>query len=106
MAYLYQKEERQEELPLLNIKVILVTLNQFVKQFRTVLRQSEETENIVQAMKKVGVIELSTRPGISPLVMVKKKDGTTRFCVDYRLLNNITKKDSYSLSNIRSYLAH
>ena len=45
---------------------------------------------------KEGVIEPSSSPWTSPIVLVKKKDGSTHFCVHYCKLNEVTVKDSYS----------
>ncbi|GFX38676.1 hypothetical protein TNCV_4187651 [Trichonephila clavipes] len=51
-------------------------------------------------MKNNDVIEPSSSPWASPIVLVRKKDGSTRLCVDYRRLNDVTKKDSYPLPRI------
>ncbi|GFU12359.1 retrovirus-related Pol polyprotein from transposon 17.6 [Trichonephila clavipes] len=51
-------------------------------------------------MKNNDVIEPSSSPWASPIVLVRKKDGSTRFGVDYRRLNDVTKKDSYLLPRI------
>ncbi|GBM88742.1 hypothetical protein AVEN_186234-1 [Araneus ventricosus] len=47
-----------------------------------------------------GIIEESSGPWASPIVLVKKEDGSTRFCVGYRKLNEISIKDSYPLPRI------
>ena len=68
------------------------------------LAKKDEAEGAVQEMRRQGVIEQSTSPWSSPVVLVRKKDGTNRFCVDYRKLNAVTKKDSYPLPIIDSTL--
>jgi hypothetical protein len=60
----------------------------------------ERIETCVDEMLAKDIIEESHSPWASPVVLVKKKDGTFRFCVDFRKLNRITRRDAYPLPRI------
>ena len=60
----------------------------------------EEVHQLLDDMLSRDIIQPSTSPWASPIVLVKKKDGTTRFCIDYRKLNSVTCRDAYPLPRI------
>ncbi|KYO39384.1 hypothetical protein Y1Q_0013349 [Alligator mississippiensis] len=60
----------------------------------------------IAEMEELGVIQPSTSPWPSPVVLVRKQDGTIRFCVDYRKLNAITTPDVYPMPRMDSLLDH
>ncbi|KRZ73877.1 Transposon Ty3-G Gag-Pol polyprotein [Trichinella papuae] len=56
--------------------------------------QREVLDSLIREMLHAGVIEPTTGPWSSPVVLVRKKDGSPRFCVDYRRLNAVTRVDA------------
>ena len=64
----------------------------------------QEVASQLRKMQEVGVVQPSSSPWASPVVMVRKKDGSHRFCVDYRELNAITKADTFPLPRIDDLL--
>ena len=62
--------------------------------------QQEEVQQDISANKAVGIVRKSTSPWAFPIVVVRKKDGTARICVDYRCFNDVTKKDAHPLPRI------
>jgi hypothetical protein len=68
-----------------------------VKPYRYTPTQKDEIERQVCDMLANGIIQPSTSPFASPVLLIKKKDDTWRFCIDYRQLNAITVKNKYPL---------
>ena len=69
--------------------------------------QSQEFDEVCRhlgEMLKIGAIQKSVSPWASPVVLVRKKDGSLRFCIDLRKLNSQTIKDAYSLPRIEESL--
>ena len=58
----------------------------------------------VDKMLQQGVIQPSNSPWSSPIVMTRRKDGKPRFCVDFRSLNKVSKKDAYPLPQVNATL--
>ncbi|MCG8034214.1 MAG: retroviral-like aspartic protease family protein, partial [Candidatus Thiodiazotropha taylori] len=71
---------------------------------RLPINKRDVAEREVQAMLDNNIVQPSSSSWASPIVLVEKKDKSTRFCVDYRALNEITKKDSYPLPHIQDCL--
>ena len=75
---------------------------QRVKQHprRLPFHQKATVQMLLNDMLDQGIIEPASGPWSSPIVLVTKKDGTPRFCIDYRKFNKVTRKDAHPLPRI------
>ena len=90
-----------------NVKhhIILTDPIPFKERYRRIPPQLyDEVRNHLQEMLRLGAIRRSCSPWASAIVLVRKKNGKLRFCIDPRKLNSKTLKDSYALPRIEQTL--
>ena len=86
-------------------KIELEDYRPFKDRYRQILpHQYEEVRKHLNEMLKIGAIWKSNSPWASAVVLVRKKDGSLRFCIDLRKLNSQTIKDAYGLPRIEETL--
>lgn len=73
-------------------------IRQSVRRMPQLRRQ--EAKKLLNDMLGRAVIQPSSSPWASPVVLVPKKDGSFRFCIDYRKVNAVTRKDAYPLPRV------
>ena len=64
----------------------------------------QETKHLLKDMLNNNIIQPSSSPWASPVVLVRKKDGSLTFCIDYRKVNAVTRKDAYPLPRVDDIL--
>eukprot|EP00731_Ephydatia_muelleri_P032795 Em0024g339a len=64
----------------------------------------QEVRQLLTEMLKNDIIQPSNSPWSSPIILVRKRDGSTRFCIDYRKVNYVTRKDAYPLPRVDDIL--
>ena len=74
------------------------------KYYRVDEKKKKIIKDEIEKMEKAGVIRKSYGPWASPVVIVRKKDGSNRFCVDYRKINSVTITDAHPLPRIDDLL--
>ena len=75
-----------------------------LRPYKYPLRHKDIIEKLVGEMQEMGVIQSSSSPFACPVVLVGKKHGTWRLCVDYRELNKCTIKDKFPIPIIEELL--
>ena len=106
-SHLFVSDVRQ----LTQTNVLQATFNtgnsQPIKQrpYKNPLALQAKLDEQINDMLEAGIVSPSSSPWSSPIVIVPKKDGTQRICIDYRKLNKTLVKDSYPLPRIEDIFA-
>src|SRR2546421_3442906 len=74
------------------------------KPYKTNDEKKKIIKEEIEEMEKSGIIRRSYSPWASPVVIIDKKDGSKRFCIDFRKVNDITKTDAHPLPRIDDLL--
>jgi hypothetical protein len=91
---------------LVDFKIHLNTTDPIrIKGYPVPYNAREAVDEEVSKMLDLGVIEPSNSPYSSPVVLVRKKDGTNRFCIDFRQLNKITVFDAEPMPDMDGLFA-
>ena len=103
----YDEESQRRQVSMFEHKI---ELKEDAKPFKIPTRYApfnlkEELRKVVQRLLDRGIIRESASNYASPLVLVRKKSGELRMCVDYRKLNEATKKDNYPIPRIDELIA-
>ena len=71
-----------------------------IPQRRVPIFKRQQIDEELEKMLAQGIVEPSDSPWSALICLVKKKDGSVRFCIDFRRLNSVTVKDAYPLPRI------
>lgn len=77
----------------------------FVRQYPLPYAKVQAVGEEVKAMLELGVIEHASSPYNAPVVLIQKKDGSNRFCIDYRKLNQQTRFDAEPIPDVNQLFA-
>jgi hypothetical protein len=72
----------------------------------TEIDQKNEVEQLIKSMLQDGIIQPSNNPYSSPAILVRKKDGSWRMCIDYRELNSQTVKNKFQIPVVDAESSH
>lgn len=98
-----------KELGCTNVTEMKIELNSqrpvVYRPYRLSHHEREKVRTMIDEMLEAGIVRESTSEYSSPILLVRKKDGSFRLCVDYRLLNSVTIKERYPIPIIEDEIA-